>query len=222
MVIYEKPRISKTLEGLKVEKMNEREQIVERLSDITLGGGSHESLSAIAKAILPGVGCWTYNDCDHLRRFLVDLISRNNDEYDRGFDEGFASADDVLAENEAALEEHGFYRMPFEPGDDVEHDDGRRGVVRRVCLIKHEDGTTIKNILVRFDGDKLPLWIRDSSLHQRHKPTVIGTLAQLIDDYEEIIDKFVRSEMSDDERIDLVAQLVAKYADKLRLAEEGE
>lgn len=220
MVIYEKPRISKTLEGL-MENMNEREKIVRRLSDVTIGGGSHESLSTIAKAILPGVKCWTINDCDHLRRFLVDLISRNNDEYDRGFDEGFASADDVLAKNEAALEAHGFYRMPFEPGDDVEHDDGRRGVVKRVS-VQLSGETAIKSALVAWGGDKGTLWTDAKELHLYHKPTVIGTLAQLVEDYTEIINEYICSEMSREERADSVAQLVAKYATKFRLAKEGE
>lgn len=74
MVIYEKPRISKTLEGLKVEKMNKREQIVQRLSDVTLGGGSHESLSAIAKAIYEPAGGWTIGACEALRQTLVRLL----------------------------------------------------------------------------------------------------------------------------------------------------
>lgn len=91
MVIYESPQMLETLEEVEGITMNEREQIVQRLSDVTLGGGSHESLSAIAKAILPGVSCWTYNDCDHLRRYLVNLISMNDGEYARGFDEGFAT-----------------------------------------------------------------------------------------------------------------------------------
>ena len=188
--------------------MTQRQEIIERLNGLELEGGSHESLSAIAKAIYEPAGGWTLNNCDHLRRFLVVLISRNSYEYDRGFDEGFASADDVLAENEAALEAHGFYRWPYKPGDDVEHDDGRRGVVRRVCLIKHEDGTTIKNILVKFDGDKLPRWIRDSSLHPYHKPTV-----------EDVLTEFV--ERWHDTHHDDIPALKAEYAAKLRLADDG-
>lgn len=208
MVIYEKPRISKTLEGLKVEKMNKREQIVQRLSDVTLGGGSHESLSAIAKAILPGVKCWTINDCDHLRRFLVDLISRNNYEYDRGFDEGFASADDVLAENEAALEAHGFYRMPFEPGDDVEHDDGRRGVVKRVS-VQLSGETAIKSVLVAWGGDKGTLWTEAQELHLYHKPTVEDVLR-------EFFSRYVTTKPKEEDDA-----IIAEFAAKLRLAEES-
>lgn len=209
MVIYESPQMSETLEEVEGITMNEREQIVQRLSDVTLGGGSHESLSALAKAILPGVKCWTYNDCDHLRRYLVDLISMNDGEYARGFDEGFASADDWLADNEAALEDHGYYRWPYKPGDDVEHDDGRRGVVKRVCLIKHEDGTTIKNILVEFDETGYSLWIKDSSLHQRHKSTVEDVLR-------EFFSRYVTTKPKDEDDA-----IIAEFAAKLRLAEES-
>lgn len=54
--------------------MTERERIIERLRAVDLGGGSHESLSAIAKAIYEPVGGWTIGACERLRRMLVRLL----------------------------------------------------------------------------------------------------------------------------------------------------
>ena len=54
--------------------MTERERIIERLRAVDLGGGSHESLSAIAKAIYEPVGGWTIGACEQLRQTLVRLL----------------------------------------------------------------------------------------------------------------------------------------------------
>ena len=54
--------------------MTERERIIERLRAVDLGGGSHESLSAIAKAIYEPAGGWTIGACEQLRQTLVRLL----------------------------------------------------------------------------------------------------------------------------------------------------
>lgn len=54
--------------------MTERERIIERLRNVDLGGGSHESLSALAKAVYEPVGGWTIGACEQLRQTLVRLL----------------------------------------------------------------------------------------------------------------------------------------------------
>lgn len=54
--------------------MTQRQEIIERLNGLELEGGSHESLSAIAKAIYEPVGGWTIGACEQLRQTLVRLL----------------------------------------------------------------------------------------------------------------------------------------------------
>ena len=114
--------------------MTERERIIERLRAVDLGGGSHESLSAIAKAIYEPAGGWTIGACERLRQTLVRLLEEAEDVdqgariiasdegwdegYKAGYDAGFASADDWLGQHEDAMAEHGWIRLPL--GEDGE------------------------------------------------------------------------------------------------------
>ena len=55
--------------------MDERMQVIDRLRALELDGGSHENLSAIARAILPDATFgWTVGACERLRDTLVALI----------------------------------------------------------------------------------------------------------------------------------------------------
>lgn len=54
----------------------QRREVVERLGALELEGGSHEMLSAIARAVMPGAGAWTVGACRGLRDRLVALIGR--------------------------------------------------------------------------------------------------------------------------------------------------
>lgn len=54
--------------------MTQRQEIIERLRAVDLGGGSHESLSAIAKAVYEPAGGWTIGACEQLRQTLVRLL----------------------------------------------------------------------------------------------------------------------------------------------------
>lgn len=91
----------------------QRREAVERLKALTLEGGSHEMLSAIARAVMPDAGAWTVGACRGLRDRLVALIGRGG-EWARGYDEGFASADDWLAEHEDEMAQHGWVRKDKE------------------------------------------------------------------------------------------------------------
>ena len=55
--------------------MTQRQEIIERLSGMELGGGGHEMLSAICKAVLPHNDAWTLRRCADLRDELVRLLS---------------------------------------------------------------------------------------------------------------------------------------------------
>lgn len=97
--------------------MTERERIIERLRNVDLGGGSHESLSAICKAVLPHQDAWTLRRCADLRDRLVELIGCETTthssvikaladkvehelrrQYNHGYDAVFASIADELAD----------------------------------------------------------------------------------------------------------------------------
>ena len=55
--------------------MDDRTQVIDRLRALELDGGSHENLSAIARAILPDATFgWTVGACGRLRDTLVALI----------------------------------------------------------------------------------------------------------------------------------------------------
>ena len=55
--------------------MTDRKEVAERLRAVELCGGSHESLSAIARAVLPDVrGGWTLGACERLRDELATLV----------------------------------------------------------------------------------------------------------------------------------------------------
>lgn len=83
--------------------MTERESIIERLRAVDLGGGSHESLSALAKAIYEPMGGWTIGACEKLRQTLVRLLEEAEDvdqgariiASDEGWDEGYKAGYDA-------------------------------------------------------------------------------------------------------------------------------
>lgn len=66
-----------------------------------------EALEAIQRAMLPGASDWTPKSCERLSEKIAELIEGA---WKEGFDEGFASADDWMAENEKAMREHGWVR----------------------------------------------------------------------------------------------------------------
>lgn len=64
--------------------MTQRQEIIERLRAVDLGGGSHESLSAICKAVLPHGGAWTLRMCADLRDRLVRLLGEAEQPNEQG------------------------------------------------------------------------------------------------------------------------------------------
>lgn len=51
-----------------------RAEVCERLHDAVLDGGSHEMLSAVCRAVMPGGGAWTVDACERLRATLIWLL----------------------------------------------------------------------------------------------------------------------------------------------------
>lgn len=134
--------------------------------------------------------------------------------YKDGYDEGFASADDWLAQHEDAMAEHGWVRLPVDAdgvpirvGDEMEpisvkYD--RFGVVT-LCL-DTRDGRW--SLLTDLDGE----WSHDEMCQLRHytPPTVEDVLREFA---LRVTGKEVGSINHD---------TVAEYAAKLRLAGDGE
>ena len=87
------------------------------------GMSSLGRMSAIGRAILPGEEghMWTTDSCEKLRDKLIDLLQSS---WNDGFDDGYASADDWLADHEDAMREHGWVRK--EEIDAVRHECERR------------------------------------------------------------------------------------------------
>lgn len=124
--------------------------------------------------------------------------------YKDGYDEGFASADDWLAQHEDAMAEHGWIRLPKDAdgvpihvGDEVEEidcDGGHRVVELRMC----ESGWWVTaNGICR----------RPHKYRHYHAPTVEDVLAEFGIDWEHESDCEDR------------AALLKEYAKRLTLAE---
>lgn len=164
---------------------------------------------------------------------IVDRIDAAHEEaiqrehetaYDRGYDEGYASADDWLAEHEDAMAEHGWVRLPVDGeapckqlGEWIE----KRGLI--TGPLDHDGELWHKGDMsaspwgeiggIVFDGqcwqvcghDTSAPWLPADSLLHYHGPTVEDVLHSFICDVEEDVR---------DER-----EIIAEYAAKLQLKE---
>ena len=127
----------------------ERRAIAERIGTIDWGhvDNNQEAIDELRRAI--GLyGMSTYMDdiraiASRVRELCEVDESDESDAYQRGYDEGFASADDWYADRtEGELYSHGLMRLPkgadgepIRPGDVVTHPDmGGRREVTSVCL----------------------------------------------------------------------------------------
>lgn len=132
--------------------------------------------------------------------------------YNVGYDEGFASADDWLAQHEDAMAEHGWIRLPKDADGEYIH------VGERVQLIGNDPSTVSHmsladdgwRVYVKYDGgigtgSGEPKYIR-----HYHAPTVEDVLREFGDWY-----AHTKGGCDED-------GIIAEYAAKLRLAEEEE
>lgn len=183
----------------------QRREAVERLKALTLEGGSHEMLSAIARAVMPDAGAWTVGACRGLRDRLVALIGRGG-EWARGYDEGFASADDWLAEHEDEMAEHGWVRGPLDADGKMwrsgDMSDSNWGVIEGIA---YEDGRWLIS-----GHDMSAPWIPADSIRHHHEPTVEDVMVEFAIDWE-------CAEDGEDK-----TAVLKEYAAKLRLAGDAE
>lgn len=130
--------------------------------------------------------------------------------YKDGYDEGFASADDWLAQHEDAMAEHGWYRaldadkQPIKFGDQVEHN----GVVANVLGITFHGTTPPTVCIVRGD-----CWVEADELRHHHVPTVEDVLREFAAEFVGIANHVDDHEVTD---------AIEMYAPKLRLAGDAE
>lgn len=195
--------------------MTKREETIERLRAVELEGGSHEMLSAIARAVLPEARWgWTVCACGMLRDRLVWMLeddgpSERNAAYNEGFDAGYASADDWITEHESMMAEHGWVRLPKDADGEVIH------IGDEVEEVDHDGHNSVFELRMEEDG----WWViaggigrRPDKYRHHHAPTVEDLLRELIHRYDELrlgpsaFDPF---------------ELLAEYAAKLRLEEDG-
>lgn len=156
--------------------------------------------------------------CDRIdaaHRSALEKLAAQLDESERsGFDQGFASADDWLAQNEDAMAEHGWMHLPVDAdgvpihvGDMVE-DASVREIVERVMQIRYTlttsgiSPTVLTSIIT--DASQLPQKPNDYRHHRA--PTV-----------EDVLREFARE--IDADAYGITDAKVAEFAAKLRLAE---
>lgn len=164
----------------------------------------HRDMLAIADRI----------DAEH-NKALMEIRNRA---IDQGFDEGFASADDWMAQHEDAMAEHGWIRLPkdadgevIHAGDEMEWLNGlKRGRVTAIGVGEREGW-----VWVLMDGKNVSTGNPASDLRHHHAPTVEDVLTELTD---EVWNRYCVGGTASDSGI---SELVAEYAAKLRLREEA-
>ena len=134
--------------------------------------------------------------------------------YKDGYDEGFASADDWLAQHEDAMAEHGWVRLPvdadgvpFHIGELVDEmlPFGGYAAPAPIDTMELSRGASGYGWMVKLDAENRAS-ISPSLLRHHHAPTVEDVLHDFICDHEE----GVRDEVD----------LIAEYAKRLTLTED--
>lgn len=157
--------------------------------------------------------CDSYRTCNEHREALLDelgaeyedqMLGERNIAYNSGFDAGFASADDWLAQHEDAMAEHGWVRLPKDADGEYIH----IGDVMEWCngsFTVHELKLT-EDGWQTWDGEHGYTVHADECRHH-HAPTVEDVLREFGDWY-------AHTKGGCDEE-----GIVAEYAKRLKLAE---
>ena len=155
-------------------------------------------------------------DAEH--RAALEKLAAQVDESERiGFDQGFASADDWLAQHEDAMAEHGWVKLPVSEDGDVLHigelvDEklpfGGYAAPAPIDTMELSRGASGYRWMVKLDAESRAL-ISPKLLRHRHAPTVEDVLREFFSRY--VTTKETKAE--DD-------AILAEFAAKLRLAEE--
>lgn len=112
---------------------------------------------------------------------MVSVEKLREDAYNEGFDDGFASADDWLAQHEDAMAEHGWVRLPVDAdgvpihlGDVVRYEDpSEKGCPFEVKEIYYQQGRETKI----SDGEQYGSIVAERVRHYR-EPTVEELLCE--------------------------------------------
>ena len=122
--------------------------------------------------------------------------------YKDGYDEGFASADDWLAQHEDAMAEHGWVRGPLDADGKMwrsgDMSASNWGVIEGIA---YENGRWFVS-----GHDTSAPWVPADSIRHYHKPTVEDVLREFADKWMDV--QPCRE-----------PEIIAEYASKLRLAE---
>lgn len=151
-------------------------------------------------------------DAEH-EALLADARKRA---YNAGFDAGFASADDWLAQHEDTMAEHGWVRLPLgEDGEPIRIGElvderlpfggyAKPAPVDGMELYRYANGY---GWMVKLDAENRAL-VSPKLLRHHRKPTVEDVLRELLGAWEDTLTS---------EGVDVI---VSEYAAKLRLAGE--
>ena len=158
-------------------------------------------------------------DREHERQTSEEYLRGAND----GYDQGFASADDWLAQHEDAMAEHGWIRLPVDAdgvpihiGDYLHCDEtGRDFPCRGYCCSVGKNGERRWTVECSYDAySGTSEYASARRCRHRHAPTVEDVLREFADrylDYEGIPSAGRRG---------VGEALMDEYAKQLRLAEE--
>ena len=123
--------------------------------------------------------------------------------YKNGYDEGFASADDWLAQHEDAMAEHGWAKLPVDADGEYIHIGDRVENNERVVRIVLTDGSWEPSVYI----EKLPNVMHEyfcNEISHYHAPTV-----------EDVLEEFAQMYIACNDK-----GTIAEYAKRLRLVGE--
>ena len=167
-----------------------------------------ESIDRLRRYVSVSTGRWAGSAIDSLIDQVEREVERERvDAYTKGYDEGFASADDWAAQHEDAMAEHGWVRLPLDAdgkpiriGDVLECDGEEFPPVS--ALVLTTDGWHLSNVCItRAMG-------RPGQFTHHHAPTVEDVLREFGDGW-----NFASG-------LGQADSYIAKYAANLRLAGE--
>ena len=135
--------------------------------------------------------------------------------YKDGYDDGFASADDWLAQHEDAMAEHGWVRLPKDAdgvtihvGDEMEYGRAHGRVIALMLSNYPKKWGGALHWGIQLEGEQAPTAL-DGFFHHYHAPTVEDVLREFANEVYADADNEIRDRDF----------LCAKYAKRLTLAE---
>lgn len=146
---------------------NDRREVVRRLREVELAGGSHQMLAAIGAAVLPTHHGWTSGACRALRDRLVELVedgegaslSERNLAYSLGYEEGR----ETMKADMKDMIERSFMAVPLDAdGQPIHVGD----VMDTAHGVEEVEGILPKRFLVLRDGDWLTVHAGTCRHHQ--------------------------------------------------------